>query len=143
DIRFIHTLRIGFSVVILNNDPDISEQKMDESFWAIMNRLWPDQYIMNMIDTRIYPGGQYASPDNVRIEGIVRGSRRHMWGNNSLSNEMPLAEMQYEVSALYRTTWPPIITDDLWNIHVETVPLRQYPTIEKVPPTEEVDRVIM
>jgi Bacterial Ig-like domain (group 3) len=119
DVRFIHTLRIGFSVIIQNNDPVSSEIELDKSFWAIMHRLWPDQYIMNMLDTRSYPGG-IGTPDNTRVEGIVRGTRRHLWGNNTLSNEMPVAELQYDVSCTYRSTWPPIIVDELDTIITTT-----------------------
>jgi hypothetical protein len=121
EIRFTHTLRIGFSVIILNNDPVASEVKLDQAFWAIMQRLWPDQYIMNLLDTMAYGHPALMSnPDNVRVEGISRGVRRHVWGDTKLSNELPLAEMQYDVSCVYRTNWPPVITDNLNIIQVES-----------------------
>ena len=47
-----------------------------------MNTLWRDQYLMNMIDTRAYPGG-IGKPDNIRIEGIAHGAsclRHHRQG---------------------------------------------------------------
>jgi Bacterial Ig-like domain (group 3) len=119
EIRFYHTLTIGFSVIILNNDPVKTELKLDQAYWAIMNRLWPDQYIMNMLDTMAY--GYPAlmnNPDNVRVEGISGGLRRNVWGDSKLSNELPLAEMQYEVQCVYRTNWPPVITDELDTIIV-------------------------
>ena len=53
----------------MNNDPEACEEKLDQAFWVIMNRLWRDQYLMNMIDTRAYPGG-VGNPDNARIEGV-------------------------------------------------------------------------
>src|SRR5262249_43271590 len=40
DIRFVHDLRIGFQVIIENNDPVAAELKLDEAFWALMNGLW-------------------------------------------------------------------------------------------------------
>jgi hypothetical protein len=139
-IRFISNLRIGFSAVIKNNDPVVSEAKLDEMFWAIMNKLWPDQYIMNMLDTMAYGHPGYLNnPDNVRVEGISRGMRRHNWGNSQLNNEIPLAELQYDVTAVYRMGFPPIITDDLESIGVQVVPMRHDGT---VPPAEEVERVI-
>jgi hypothetical protein len=124
EVRFHHTLRIGFSVVIQNNDPIESELKLDQSFWAIMQRIWPDQYIMNRLDTMAYghPTQTMPNPDNVRVEGIARGTRRHVWGSNQLNNEMPIAEMQYDVSCIYRTNWPPVITDNLNIIQVESQP---------------------
>jgi hypothetical protein len=141
EVRFIHTLRLGFSAMILNNDPVEAEVKMDQAFQAIMLRLWPDQYIMNRLDTLPYghPELEHNNPDNVRVEGISRGARRHIWGNSNFTNETPYAEMQYDVSCVFRTSWPPVITDDLLHIHVETVPLRHDGT---VPPADEVERII-
>ena len=119
DIRFTHTLRIGFSVIVANNDQDAAEREIDASFWKIMNRLWTDQYIMNLMDT-YNPHTQSENPDNTIIESITRGVRRHVFGNAQLSNQTPLAEMQYDVSCFYRTYWPPAITDDLLEIDVTT-----------------------
>jgi len=119
DIRFIHTLKLGFSVAVINNDPVASEAKLDAAFWTIMNTLWRDPYLMNMIDTSAYPGG-VGNPDNTRIEGVSRGYRRHVWGNSGLNNETPIGELQYEASLKYRTEWEPIIPDDLSEIGVRT-----------------------
>jgi hypothetical protein len=140
EVRFYHTLRIAFSVMIQNNDPVVTEVKLDEAFQAIMGRLWPDQYIMNMLDTMSYGHPPaFQNPDNVRVEGIARGARRHVWGNSTFTNELPWAEMQYDVSCVFRTNWPPVITDDLLHVHVETVPLRHDGTI---PAADEVERII-
>ena len=111
-IRFSHTLRVGFSVMIANNDQVVAEQGVDAAWWKIMNRLWPDQDIMNLLNS--------SNPDNTRIEGVTRGVRRHVFGTAGLNNETPLAEMQYDVSIFYRTGWPPIITDTLDEIDVTT-----------------------
>ncbi|MHC2894831.1 hypothetical protein ACVIU4_005985 [Bradyrhizobium barranii subsp. barranii] len=118
-IGFSHTLRIGFSVMVAHNDQVIAEATIDAAFWHIMKRLWTDQYLMNMIDTRAYPGG-VGNPDNTRIEGITRGTRRHVFGNAQFNNETPVAELQYDVSCFYRTIWEPEITDELLEIHVRT-----------------------
>ncbi len=140
EVRFYHTLRLAFSVMIQNNDPVEAEVKLDQAFQAIMMRLWPDQFIMKMLDTMAYGHpDHFNNPDNVRVEGIARGARRHVWGNSTFSNELPWAEMQYDVSCVFRTNWPPVITDDLLHIHVETVPLRHDGT---VPPADEVERII-
>jgi hypothetical protein len=111
-IRFSHTLRVGFSVMIANNDQVVAEQGVDAAWWKIMNRLWPDQDIMNLLNS--------SNPDNTRIEGVTRGVRRHVFGTAGLNNETPLAELQYDVSIFYRTGWPPIITDTLDEIDVTT-----------------------
>lgn len=137
-IRFSHTLRIGFSVIIENNNPVEAELKLDEAFWALMNGLWRDQYITNLLDTwnSNVDGG---TPDNTRFEGIVRGTRKHIWGTAGQNNELPIGEMQYEASVLYRADYSPVITDDLRHIHVETVPLAHDGTI---PAAEVVQRII-
>jgi hypothetical protein len=137
-VRFVHTLRVGFSVIIQNNDPVASEQKLDEAFWLIMNTLWRDPYLMNLLDTT-NPSTGTDSPDNTRIESIERGTRKHVWGNSSLNNETPIAELQYDVSCRYRAGYEPVITDDLLRIHVETVPLADDDT---VPPVDQVQRII-
>jgi len=111
-IRFSHTLRIGFSVMVADNDQVVVEQTLDAAFWKIMNRVWTDAGIMNLIYS--------TNPDNTRIESISRGLRRHVFGNNALNNETPIAELQYDVSCFYRTMWSPEITDTLNEINVRT-----------------------
>ena len=111
-IRFSHTLRIGFSAIIANNDQVIAEQVADAAFWRIMNRLWPDQNIMNLFET--------TNPDNTRIESVTRGVRRHVFGTPALNNETPVAELQYDVAVFFRTGWPPVITDTLDEIDITT-----------------------
>lgn len=111
-IRFSHTLRIGFSAMVANNDPVIAEAKADAAYWRIMNRLWPDATLMNVVHSSL--------PDNTMIESVPRGVRRPVYGGAGFNNETPLAEMQYEVSIFFRTGWPPIITDDLAEIDVIT-----------------------
>jgi len=118
DIRFINTLRIGFSVVVFNNDPVACEAKLDEAYWTICNTLWTDQYLMNRLDTRAYPGG-VGNPDNTRIEGVGRGTRRFNYGT-TLNNEQPIGEVQYEASLVYRNNFAPVIVDDLLEIAVRT-----------------------
>ena len=119
EIRFTHYLKLGFSVIIINNDPVACEAKLDAAYWAIMNTLWRDPYLTNFIDTRVYPGG-VGNPDNVRIEGVSRSTRKHVFGNAGKDNETPIGEMQYEATIKYRADYGPIITDDLLQIGVRT-----------------------
>jgi hypothetical protein len=134
DIEFINHLKIGFSAAVVNNDPEACEQKINEAYWVICNTLWRDQYLMNMIDTRAYPGA-IGNPDNTRIEGIERGSYRH---NFSSIGETPIGELRYEATLKYRTDFTPIITDDFLVLHEEVVPLT---TDGEIPNEEEVQRV--
>src|SRR4029077_20625840 len=115
EIRFTHMLKLGFSVIVQNNDTVLCEAKLDQAFWTIMNTLWRDPYLTNLIDTRAYPGG-IGNPDNVRIEGVARGTRRHVFGNGGLNNETPIGEMQYEATVKYSADYAPVIPDQLLHI---------------------------
>ena len=136
DIEMVHNLTVGFSVVIINNDPEATQEKLNEAYWVIMNWLWRDQYMMSMHDTRSYPGG-VSNPDNVRIEGLLSGSWRFV-DHPPLNNETPMSELRYEQTIKYRADYTPVILDDLLLIHTETVPLATDGTI---PSESEVQRV--
>jgi len=139
NIGFTHTLRLGFSVVLQNNDPEVSEQRLDAAFWAIMNGLWCDPYITNMIDPTPY--GQRdppANPDRVMLEGVPRATRRHVWGNNTMTNELPICELQLEVFVVYRTDFIPGPFVDLETIRMQSVLVDD---ADAVPPADQVQRV--
>lgn len=131
DIRFAHSLRLGFSAVIANNDPVAAELKLDQSFWAIMNGIWRNDGLTNLLIS--------GMEDNTRIEGVARGTRRHIWGNAGLNNETAIGEMQYIATVFYRSQFSPPTPDDLLVIEVETVPLGRD---GEVPPADEVQRII-
>ena len=118
-VKFIHNARIGFSVMNANNDQDALEANLDAAFWAICNRLWPDEYIMNLINTQ-NPNTGTENPDNTIIESVERGLRRYVWGNAAFNNETPLGELQYDVTCRYRTYWQPGPFDDLDTIDIVT-----------------------
>lgn len=119
EVRFIHATRIGFSVLAANNDQDALEAQLDAAYWRIMNRLWPDEYIMNLLDTTD-PSTGLQNPDNTRIESIERGVRRYVWGNAAFNNETPVGEVQYDITCRHRTYWSPVIPDDLLTIDLKT-----------------------
>jgi len=118
DIDMIHNLTLGFSVVVINNSPEALQEKLDQAYWVIMNTLWRDPYLMNMIDTRAYPGA-IGNPDNVRVEGLAKGNRR-FFDHPPLNNETPMGELRYEQVVRYRADYTPIITDDLLQISLTT-----------------------
>jgi len=134
---FIHDQRICFSIVVRNNDPVVAQAKLDEAWLVIMKRIYEDPYLLNKIDT-VDPHTGIGNPDNVRIEGILRADKRYRWGNSTLTNETPFAELAYDITVRHRLYWTPQPFDDLNIIHVETVPLASDGT---VPPAEEVERV--
>lgn len=131
DIRFNHAFRCGFSVVIKNNDSVQAELMLDRAFWTIMNGLWRNDGLTNFLHSTM--------PDNTRFEGVQRGTRKHLWGAAGANNELPIGELQYEATIVYRSQFAPPITDDLLQAHVETVPLA---TDGTVPPADEVQRII-
>jgi hypothetical protein len=130
EIRFIHLLRVGWQVIIENNDPVATELKLDKAFWAIMS-LWTDAKLTNMWRSDMV--------DNTLIEGVTRGSRRHAFGNIG-STQQPIAELEYIATVKYRTSWPALVTDTLDEINVQVVPLAADGT---VPPPGTVQRIIM
>lgn len=111
-IRFSHTARIGISLVLKNPDRDVLERAIDQGFWKIMQLLWTDTNLMNVLTS--------LSPEGVLVESITRGVRRHVWGAGGTQNETPFCELQYEISAFYRSEWWPVITDILDEIDVTT-----------------------
>jgi hypothetical protein len=129
-IRFIHSLCIGFSVIINNNDQVEGELKIDEAFWALMNGIWRDPKLTNFWFSSL--------PDNVTFRGVEKGTRRHNFGTSG-TNETPFAELQYDAWVVYGAEYGPIITDDLLRMHVEIVPVEGD---EAVPPADAVQRII-
>lgn len=117
-VRLNHTLRLGYSVMIANNNPNIAESHIDFALKRIMAVL-ADPFIMNMLDT-YNPHLGFDNPDNTRIESITRATRRHQFGSTGLNNETALAELQFEMSCFYREDFAPVITDDLLEIDMTT-----------------------
>ncbi len=125
EVRLSHTLRIGYSVMVENNNPDIAEQQIDMALKRIQSVLC-DPYIMNVLDT-YNPELEIGNPDNTKIESITRATRRHLFGSAGLNNETPWAELQYEQSCFYRENFPPVIVDYLTEIDVN---FDGYPRLE-------------
>jgi hypothetical protein len=106
EVRFIHNVRIGFSVIVRNNDPDAAETALDISWVRIMNVLWPN------ISKLLVNGYQ--------IEGVTRGTRRHIFGATGRDNETPIAELRYEATCITRDSFPPPVTDDFDSVMLTT-----------------------
>lgn len=119
EIKFAHSVIIGFQSIIAYSDEDDAELQCDRIWWRIMHRLWEDPVIMNMLDARNPNVGN--NPDNVRIESLTRGIKPPIkWGTSGHNNETPIAIMGYDVTVYYRTEWSPRITDTLNTIDVQT-----------------------
>ena len=72
--------------------------------------------------------------ENVGIESITRGTHKKLFGSTGLKNETPFAELQYEISCLFRTEWYPDITNMLDEIDV-TVAVNNIDTTQVQPIT--------
>lgn len=119
NIRFVHSPRIGFSVMIAANDQDDCETALDAVFRHVELRLWGDPYINNVLDT-YNPRSALDNPDNVRFESIERGSRRYVWGNTSLNNQTPVGELQYDITLRHRSYEEPGPFDNLNTVDIKT-----------------------
>jgi hypothetical protein len=111
NVRFIHNWIIGFSIIIASNSSPDAEQAIDFSYWRLMNGLWCNASLMNLLGS--------DNPDNLVIEGLTAGNRRHVWGAVGARNETPTVEAQFEVTGTHRWGYDPIIPDRL-DLIVET-----------------------
>lgn len=105
--RFRTTVRIGFSVIVVNNDPDLAETALDTAMQALAGGLFSDPTLYNNAA--------------FKIQGFASGTRTHAFGAASLENETPIAELKWElVCDLGTIVYPPLVVDDLDVIHVKT-----------------------
>lgn len=105
--RFRTSVRIGFSVIVVNNDEDDSEYQLDTAMQALIRGLLSDPTLYNN--------------DQFRIEGYTSAGRTHIFGNAGKDNQTPIAELRFElVLDLGVITYEPLVTDDLEIIHVRT-----------------------
>jgi hypothetical protein len=110
EVRFSSEVRLGFSIIMINNDPDVMEDKLDNAHQVIFNTL--------LRDPTFYHNNQYI------IESFNRGNRVHMYGSasGSQNNETPYAELRSDLTcSLGAIEYEPIVEDMLEIIHVETV----------------------
>lgn len=111
EIRFQSEAHLGFSVFMLNNDPDAMEDKLDFAYQAIFNGLLRDSTFYNNLPSYY-------------IESFTHGSRRHIYGQTGglQNNETPYAELRAELfCCLGAIEFEPIEETMLELIHVETV----------------------
>jgi hypothetical protein len=125
EVRFIHDFQIGFSIMIANNSTDLVEQKLDAYWWTLMNGLWRNVSLMNLITSQ--------NADNTRTEGVMLGNRRFVYGTVGKNNETPVGEIQYEATCRYRAEFGANITNTLDKIVVNVVPVGVVATETQTP----------
>jgi hypothetical protein len=111
DIRFRDSARIGFSVVVVDNDDEDGEATLDQAFFEITNGLLTDSTLTGF--------------NNQILQGVTRGERLNVYGSVALDNETPVLEMQFDMSAdLGTAIFKPVIVDDLERVHVTARPIQ-------------------
>jgi hypothetical protein len=102
--RFVTTLKLGFSWIILDNDPEEAEDKLDVAYWSFMKILhdpaWKD------------------FGNGIRCEAITDYALDKIYGNRI--NETPVAEMQMQITLTHRIYFDPIIDDAFEVLHSTT-----------------------
>lgn len=116
DIRFRTTARYGISVIIQNNDSGVSETILDRAMTFITSIFKnPDLYNWD------------GTLEEAKIQAFIRGARTHAFGSVGADNEMPIAELRYELTCdLGTILYDPPVDDDFITFHVET----RYPSQE-------------
>ena len=110
--RFLHTVKLGFSVIITAPNETVALQNLDSAHWTIMNLLTNERWAKFPAD------GAWNNQEPIRIESVTRGARKHVFGNRMINNDTPTAELQMDLTVCHRTSFPPIIPDTLNTIHV-------------------------
>jgi hypothetical protein len=109
EVRFNSVVRIGFSIMLVNNDIDAMEDRLDDAYQATFNGLLRDPTLYNN--------------RNFKIQSFDKGGRTHYYGSlGSQNNETPYAELRAELHCnLGAIEYEPRVEDMLETIHVETV----------------------
>ena len=97
-------------MIIQNNNADTAELILDASMNAITSMFKnPDLYN--------WDGGA----DEAKIQAFMRGMRTHQFGNIGQNNELPVAELRYDLTCdLGVITYDPVVDDDFITLHLET-----------------------
>ena len=105
ELRFRNMTVLGFSVIVQNNDSAEAEYKLDTAFQAIIRGLLSDPTFYNN--------------DKFKIQAFTRGMRQHVFGHAGKENEMPIAELRFDLTCdLGTITYEPYVPDMLETIHV-------------------------
>lgn len=107
--RFRSLVVLGFSVIVQNNDPALAEYNLDLSYQAITRGL--------LCDHSFYDNKEY------KIQAFVRGLRQHVFGSAGKENEMPIAELRFELTCdLGTIMYEPLVPDMLETVHMNAKP---------------------
>jgi hypothetical protein len=106
-ISFKSNVRVGIQIVIASNDYVQMEADLDRIYWYVMHNILDDGDFTNLWKSNI-PG------DNPRIEGFQGITKTTRWGSTGAKNEIPVGELQIDISMLCgRPYWRPWDFPDL------------------------------
>lgn len=106
EVRFRTSVRVGFSIIIQNNNADAAEATLDQALTALLGGLFSDTTLT-------------AFSAEPKIQGFSHGERSHVFGAVGMDNETPVAELQFDLTVdLGVTDYAPYVPDDLETIHV-------------------------
>jgi hypothetical protein len=109
-VVFRTSARYGFSVIVQNNDAVAAETALDTAQLAI-STLFQDPTLYNWDGT--------SGP--AKVQAFTRAVASHHFGLIGAENEIPIAELRYELTAdLGEITYDPVITDNFELLHIET-----------------------
>jgi hypothetical protein len=105
--RFNSSALYGVSIVVQNNDAKAAEDKLDEAWVLVADRLFRDPTL-------------YLNPA-AQIQSYVRGNRTHQFGSIGADNSIPIAESRFTLTCdLGVIDFPPYVPDVLERVHLET-----------------------
>lgn len=113
DIKFSHTIRVGFQYILRNNDSRILIRDLDRVKQFIFRTITRDDDFTNRFMTKLAGGTAINGFPDVRV-------RTPRWGLAGSKNEMPIGEQVMEMVMQYDTSWYPYGFDDLERIDVTT-----------------------
>jgi hypothetical protein len=119
DLCFEVTTKLGFSIMIVQNDPDQAERTLEGAYASLMYALWTNPNLTNMLDTTDYDTG-LGTPLNARFEAVTRQQARTVWGAFLLNNETPVAEKQYDIWLKFRRPFTPVLPHDFDGLTITT-----------------------
>jgi hypothetical protein len=124
--KFISHLKLGFSYIIQNDDPDTAASILRAAYWSFMK-------LFHAVNWSKFPYPHPDYPDRLaRIEGVSAITHDCVYGNIGHNNETPIAELRMEITYVHKFDFEPVPLDKFELVHMETWPWPAQP--DKVKP---------
>jgi hypothetical protein len=117
--RFTHDVKYGFSVVVQNNDNAAAEASVMAGMWTILRTLENQRWWHFPVEGEWQRNPFTKKIEPLKIESYTRGEIRPVnFGPKAGNNEVPYAELDFELTARFRSGFPPYVPDPLELVHV-------------------------